>query len=130
MQNDIQQRGVDFDLAVVVNQAQFSKLVHKITHAGARRTDHLRERLLADVGDDRLGPTVLTKIREKQEGPRQPLLAGVEQLVNQVRFNPDSARQEMRDEHLGKSWLLMEDADYRRFLQPHDLAFRHCCCGR
>jgi hypothetical protein len=31
---------VDFDLAVVVNQAQFSKFVHKIAHAGARRTDH------------------------------------------------------------------------------------------
>src|SRR6476661_2049584 len=102
VQNDIEQRGVDFDLAVVVNQAQFSKFVHKKAHAGARRTNHLRERLLADLGEDWLGSTVLTKIREKQEGPRQPLLAGVEQLVDQVCFNPDSALQEMRDEHLGK----------------------------
>jgi hypothetical protein len=80
---------VDFDLAIVSNQAQFSKFVHEKAYAGARRTNHLRERFLADLGDDWLGSTVLTKIREKhQEGPRQPLLAGVEQLVDQVRFNP------------------------------------------
>src|SRR6476660_6605579 len=36
----------------------------------------------------------------------------------------------MRDKHLGKSWLLMEDADHSCFLQPHDLAFRHCRRGR
>jgi hypothetical protein len=59
VQNDIEQRGVDFDLAVVVNQAQFSKFVHKKAYAGARRTDHLRERLLADLGDDWLGSTVV-----------------------------------------------------------------------
>ena len=64
VQNDIQQRAVDFDAAVVVNQAQFSKFVHKKAHAGARRTDHLRERLLADLGDDWLGLTLLTKISQ------------------------------------------------------------------
>ena len=42
-------------MAVVVNQAQFSKFVHKKAHAGARRANHFGERLLADLGDDRLG---------------------------------------------------------------------------
>ena len=32
----------------------------------------------------------------------------------------------MPDEHLGKRWLLVEDANYGHLLQPHDLAFRHC----
>jgi transposase InsO family protein len=59
VQNDIQQWAVDFDLAVVVNQAQFSKFVHKKAHAGARRTDHLRKRLLADLGDDWLKLTLV-----------------------------------------------------------------------
>jgi hypothetical protein len=44
---------MDFDVSVVINQAQFSKFVHKKAHAGAgRRADHFRECLLADVGDD------------------------------------------------------------------------------
>ena len=55
---------MDFDLAVVVNQAQFSEFVHKKAHAGARRANHFRERLLADLGDDGFGSTVLTKISE------------------------------------------------------------------
>jgi hypothetical protein len=48
VQNNIQQGAVDFDVAVVVNQAQSSKLVHEKAHARSRRADHFRERLLAD----------------------------------------------------------------------------------
>src|ERR1700730_5225129 len=64
MQNDIQQRAVDFQVAVVVNQAQLSKLVHEKAHARSRRTDHLRQCLLADLRHDWLGPTFLAKIRQ------------------------------------------------------------------
>src|SRR4029077_15621262 len=50
----------------------------------------------------------------------------MEQLVDQVLFNPHGPRQEVREKHLGKGWLLMENADDSRLLQPHDLAIRHC----
>src|SRR3984893_14878502 len=126
MQNDIQQRAVDFQVAIVVNQAQLSKLVHEKAHAGSRRTDHFRQRLLADLRHDWLGPTFLAKIRQQKEGPRQAFLARIEQLIHQIRLNPDGARQEMRDEHLRKGWLLVENADDGRLLQAHDLAFGHC----
>jgi hypothetical protein len=43
MQNDVQQRAVDFQVTVVVDQAQLSKLVHEKAHARSRRTDHLRQ---------------------------------------------------------------------------------------
>jgi hypothetical protein len=46
-------------------------------------------------------------------------------LIDQVFLDPDRARQEVRDEHFGKTWLVMEDADNSRLLQPHDLAFAH-----
>ena len=36
----------------------------------------------------------------------------------------------MRDEHFGKRWLVMEDADNGLLLQSHNLAFRHCRGGR
>jgi hypothetical protein len=36
------------------SRGQLSKLIHKVTHARARRADHVRERLLADFGDYRL----------------------------------------------------------------------------
>ena len=56
----------------------------------------------------------------------QTLLARIEQLINQILLDTDGPSQKMPDEHLGKRWLLVEDANYRHLLQPHDLAFRHC----
>jgi hypothetical protein len=50
VQNDAQQRAVDFEVAhaaVIADEAQFSELVHKETHTRACRADHLRTHLLA-----------------------------------------------------------------------------------
>jgi hypothetical protein len=54
VQHGIQQEGVDLKVAVVVDVAQLPKPIHKVAHAGAGRTNHVRERPLADIGDDRL----------------------------------------------------------------------------
>jgi hypothetical protein len=61
VQNDIQQRAMDFDAAIVLNKAQLPKFVHKETYARARGSDHLRKRLLTDLGDHRLGGASLPK---------------------------------------------------------------------
>jgi hypothetical protein len=50
---------VDFDAAVVVDEAQFSEFVHEETNARPRRSDHLRKRLLADFRDRRFGCSFL-----------------------------------------------------------------------
>jgi len=75
VENHVQQGAVDFDAAVVVDKAQFSEFVHEETHAGSRRSDHFCQCLLADFRYDWLRPTFIAKIRQKQENPRQPLLA-------------------------------------------------------
>jgi hypothetical protein len=62
VQNDAQQRAVDFQGAVVINEAQLSKFVHEMAHTGPRSADHLREHLLADLRNDRLGSAFLAKI--------------------------------------------------------------------
>jgi hypothetical protein len=56
---------VDFEVSVVVDVAQLPKLIHKVANAEARRTDHVRERLLADFGDDRLALSVLAEVRQQ-----------------------------------------------------------------
>ena len=61
---------MDFKIAVVINVAQLPKLIHEVTHAGARRANHFRERLLAYLRDDRLLPSVLAEIRQQQQSPR------------------------------------------------------------
>ena len=52
VQNGVQQRAIDLDLSVVVDQAELAKLVHKETDAGSGRSDHLGQRFLADVRAD------------------------------------------------------------------------------
>ena len=82
VQNNAQQRAVDFYAAVVINEAQFPKLVHEMAHTGARSANHLRERLLADLSNDRLGSAFLAKIGQQEQSPCQTLFARIEQLID------------------------------------------------
>jgi hypothetical protein len=61
-QNNAQQRAVDFKMAIVINEAQLTKLIHEMTHSGSGRADHLGEGFLADFRRDRLGPAFLAKM--------------------------------------------------------------------
>ncbi len=112
-------------MAVVVNEAQFSKFVHEKTHPGPGRSDHFRERLLADFRDHRLRFAFLAKIRQQQEQTGKTFLARIEQLIDEVCFDADGPAHKMGNEHLGERWFLMDHADNSRFFQSHDDGVRH-----
>ena len=61
------------------------------------------------------------------EQPRQALLARIEQLIDQVRFNPDIPSEEMRYEQLGKFRFVMEHTHHSGLIEPH--YFGHCDRG-
>src|SRR6266566_1414052 len=114
-------------VAVIIDQAHFSEPIHEKAHARSRRADHFREGFLADLRNNRLGLTFLAILREDEKKSSQALLAGIEELIDQIRLNSDVARQKMRHEPLGKFWLVVEKANHGCFLQPHDCGFLHCC---
>jgi hypothetical protein len=89
VQNRIQQRPVNFDMTVVVDVAQLAEFVHEEADAGARRADHLGECFLTDLRDHWLRVAVFAEIREEKKHPGQPLLAGIEELIDQVRLDAD-----------------------------------------
>ncbi len=91
VQNDTQQRAVDFNSAVVFYEAQFSKFVHEMTHTRPRGADHFRERFLADFDNDRLGSTFLAKVSQYEKSPCQTLLTRIEQLIHQVLVDRDGS---------------------------------------
>jgi len=62
VQNNTQQRAVNFDSAIIINEAQFPKFVHEVAHTGARRANHLRECLLTDLRNEWLWSAFLAKI--------------------------------------------------------------------
>ena len=129
VQNHIQQRTMDFYAAVVIDKTQFSKFVHESTDARSRRADHLCECLLADFRQDRFGFAFLPKIREKQEGPAKRFSLELNSWSTKS-ASTRIVRAKRCETNISESGLLMEDADHSRLLQPHDLAFRHCRCGR
>jgi len=83
-------------VAVVANEAHFSKFVHEETHAGPRCSDHLRKRLLADFRDNGLRFPFLAKVRQQQEQPGKTFLARIEQLIDKVCFDADGPAQDGR----------------------------------
>ena len=93
---------------VVVDEAELPELVHEVVDPRSGRADHLRQVLLIDAGDDRFGLAVLAKVRQQQEHPRQPLLARVEQLIDEIRFVADDAGQQVRDEDFRERRLVVE----------------------
>src|SRR5688572_18525864 len=107
VQHHVQQRTVYLNAAVVFDEAEFSEFVHEEAYTCARCSHHLRERFLTDLRDDGLRPALLAEVREQQQKSCQSLLAGIEQLVDEVLFDTNCAGQKVCDEHLGERGLLM-----------------------
>ena len=53
------------NLAVIFDEAQFSEAIHKKTHSGSRCANHLRQYLLADLGNHCLRFAFLAELREQ-----------------------------------------------------------------
>lgn len=79
--------------AFVIDEPEFTELVHKETDARAGGADHFGQRFLTDFGDDRLRPALLPKVRQQQQRPRQPLFTGVKQLIHQIFLDSDRMQQ-------------------------------------
>ena len=72
----------------VTDEAKVSKLIHKVAYARSGCANHLSQRFLTVLSDDWLWLTFLAEIREEKEKSGEALLARIEQLIDQVFFNP------------------------------------------
>ena len=117
------------DLAfVVLDEAQLPEFVHEEIDPRPRCADHLRQHLLRDFGEYHLRFVLLAVPRQQQQSPRQPFLAGVEELVNQVLFDPNVSSKHVCDEAVGELVFLVERANHLVFL--NDEHGGGCDCGR
>src|SRR5882757_4112769 len=130
-QDDTQQRAVNLQMAVVLDEAQLPEFVHELADTGTCRADDLSQCLLADRGGDRLRPAVLTEIRKNEQRTCKALFARVEELVDEVLLDPAVAGQQVGHEQLAKRRLGMQNTDHLGLADPHHFALDHsACCGQ
>ena len=89
MQDHAQERLLDRDSAVVFDEPQLAELVHEEVDARARRADHLGEDLLRQIGDHPDGRVIFPVASQQQQRTGETLLAGIEELVDQILLNPN-----------------------------------------
>ena len=129
VQDDTEEGIVDLDLAVVLDEAQFPEFVHEEIDPGPRCANHLRQRLLRYFGKRFVRMTRRAIAREQQQSARQPLLAGVEKLVYQVRLDSDVSRKHISDEAVGELVFLVERANHLVSLNDQHAGRRNCGRG-
>jgi len=79
---------MDFNFSVVTDEAELAEFVHEKADPGPCRADHFGQRFLTDMRIDGRRITFLTKVRQQKEKPREALFTRIEQLVDQVFFDP------------------------------------------
>lgn len=115
-----QERTVDFDFAVVFDEAQFPELVHEKIDASARGANHFRQRLLRNLLKDAIGLVFGAVAGEQEKGAGQPLLTGVEELIDEVFFDTDVPREDVGNEAIGEFVFRMKDTTHFFFVDDED----------
>jgi hypothetical protein len=122
MKDDVEQRRMDLQLSVVLNEAKFAEFVHEKANSRAGRPDHLGQSLLRDSRNYDVGLPLLTEIGQQQENSGQSFFARVEQLIDEIFLNPEIARQQVVDEKLRERGIAMKHIDHFSPRDPHDRA--------
>jgi len=121
-QGTIHMQAVVVIAAVIFNEAQLAEFVHEKIHARARGADHFGQHLLGNLWNYALRFVILAVARQKQQRARQPLLAGIEKLVDQIFFNADVASQHLGNEPVGEFVFRMEHLDHLFLVDDQDLS--------
>ena len=118
------------NMAVVIDETQLAELIREETDAGARGADHLGERFLTDLRNHRLRLAFLAEVRQQEQHPREPLLAGIKEVIHQILFDAHRVRQQIGHKQLGEGGLLVQHADHGVFVDAHEPGIFHGRRGR
>ena len=121
MQYHIQQGLMHTNATVVFDEAKLAKAIHEEADAGSYSTDHIRQGLLRDLGNQGYRLALHAEFRHQQENPGEALFAGVEELIDKISLNAHAAAQQKRQEQVGEGMFFMHDSNH---LFPSNLECR------
>ena len=120
VEDDIEQRTVHAERAIVTDEAELSKFVHKETDPRPSGPDHLGKRLLADIGNCRLRLAFFSKPCEQKQRARQPFFTGIKELIHEVLFDAHAVRQEVIRKKVREAGFLAEHLKHHLFRDAQD----------
>lgn len=85
---------------------------------------------LGDGRRDLLRPSLLAEVRQKQQRPRQPLLARVEELIDQILLDAAVAGQQIGGEEFAERRFFVKDTGQLGFAHARQATFDHSCGRR
>src|ERR1035437_7251231 len=121
-----EERFVNLDAAVVVNEPEFAKAVHEEADAGAGSADHLCKGLLSDGRNELCRFSGLTVFGHQKEEPRQALFAGIEVLIEKICLGSHAASQDVRQEQIGECLRVAHHSDHLTSSDFHRIRRRDC----
>src|SRR5208283_6242099 len=101
--------------------AELPEAIYEEADTGSSCTDHVCKSPLRYRWDQCLRRTRLTIFRHQQERPRQPLLARVEELIDEIRLGSHAPNHDELQKKGGELMFRLEDAEYFR---RRDLEYR------
>ena len=120
VEDDIEEGAVDVEPAVVVNQAHLFEPIHEETDARARGPDHCGKCFLTNLRNDLLWFTFLPEMSHEQQDPGQPLLAGIEELIDQILLDANVPSQHIGKEQRGEGAVVFEQSEHRLFVDADE----------
>ena len=103
-------------LALVLDEAKLSELIHEKIDARARGPDHLSQCFLRNLREYSVRLVVLAIAGKQQKSACQAFLTGVKELVHQIFLNANVSGQHMRDEEVREGVFNVERTHHLIFL--------------
>src|SRR5271170_7313659 len=117
-------------LIVVVDEAELPESIHEEADPRTGRPYHFCKISLTQSGDWNVNHFFFVEIRHQQKSSRQPFLAAVEKLIDQIILIADDSLQQMVDKGGRQFWFPTHGLHHRLFLDMQKDAVGHCNCGR
>src|ERR1700730_12080770 len=113
----------------IVNEAYLSEPIHEKTDSRPGCAYHFCEGLLTHLGDYSLGHAFLAEMSKQQKNTGESFLAGIEKLVNQIRFVSNVPCQQICHEHVRKLMFPVKHFHHGLLIDSHHRAIGQCGCG-
>ena len=116
---------MDFDLSVVADETKLAEFVHEKADPRSSRPDHFSQGFLTNIRTDQRRIAFLAEVGQQKKQPGKTLFARIEQLVDQISFNPTVPGQQVSQKQFRKPRFVVQYGYHCGFRYRSNQTFFH-----